>query len=110
MAKIDDEGAWLKNLSFDDQLKFLARLSFEITMVGRNSYEPGTDGLSLPMQLRRVNEILNRVTAAQKQLFDGTCPDGFVESLAQWVLAESDADLVVYLRVAWLNAKGIETV
>jgi hypothetical protein len=105
MPRIEEEGVWLESLDLDDKLRFLARLSFEITIVGRNSYEAGTNELIAQAELRRINEIQHRVTACLSQLLNGTCPDGFVPSLAQWVLDEKDAELVPYLRGAWSEAK-----
>ncbi|NVD74791.1 hypothetical protein HUX88_30340 [Duganella sp. BJB1802] len=86
MYVISEEAAWIGRLPFERQLRFLARLSFELTVAGRNSYEVGTDNLEHPQQLRRVNEIQHRVSACLSQLVNGTCPDGFVESMAERVL------------------------
>jgi hypothetical protein len=105
MSRIEEEGAWLASLNLNEQLRFLARLGFEITIAGRNSYEAGTDELIAPSQLRRVNEIQHRITACLSQLMEETCPDGFVESMAQWVLAERDTELLPYLRGAWLKTR-----
>lgn len=93
MSMIDIETAWIGSLTLDHKIRFLARLSFAITIVGRNSYEPGTDELAYPRQLRRVNEIQHRVTACLSQLLSDTCSDGFDLSMPEWVLAESDVEL-----------------
>lgn len=69
---------WIYNLAPEFAIRFLARLSCEITIVGRNSYEAGTDELINRRQLRRVNEVQNKVTACLSQLLEGVCPDGFV--------------------------------
>lgn len=74
MQIVSDEAAWISALPLECQLRFLARLSFGLTVVGRDSYEVGTDDLTHPRQLRRVNEIQHRVAACLSQLLDGTCP------------------------------------
>jgi hypothetical protein len=105
MTLIDTETAWIASLTVDHQLRFLARLSFRITIAGRNSYEAGTEELSNPRQLRRVNEIQHRVTACLSQLLSGTCRDGFEQSIAAWVLAGPDAELNQILACCWSDAK-----
>jgi hypothetical protein len=105
MTTIDIETAWIGSLALDRKLRFLARLSFEITIAGRNSYEAGTDELTNPRQLRQVNEIQHRVTACLSQLLTGACPDGFEQSIAKWVLAEPDAELKHILQWCWIEAK-----
>ena len=105
MTKIGVETAWIDSLPFDHKLRFLARLSFEVTIAGRNSYEAGTDELTDPRQLRRVNEVQHRITACLSQLLNGTCPDGFAQSIAQLVLEESDALLRNILQQSWVDAK-----
>ena len=106
MTNIAAETAWLGGLAVDDKVRFLARLSFQITIAGRNSYEAGTDELSNPRQLRRVNEILHRVTACLSQLIAGTCADGFDLSIVQWVLAEPDDELRHILAASWMDTKA----
>jgi len=105
MLTISEETAWVDGLSLEFQLRFLARLSFELTIVGRSSYEAGTDDLEHPQQLRKVNEIQHRVTACLSQLLDGTCPDGFVGSVAARVLTNQNSDLDGWLQRGWSEAK-----
>jgi hypothetical protein len=105
MQTISEEGAWVGELPLECQLRFLARLSFELTVAGRGSYEAGTDDLDHPRQLRRVNEIQHRVTACLSQLLNGTCPDGFLVSVAGWVLTSQSSELDEWLQRAWSEAK-----
>ena len=105
MSARSRQAEWIANLAFEHRLRFLARLSFEITIAGRNSYEAGTDDLINPRQLRRVNEIQHRVAACLSQLLNGTCPDGFSHSIATWVLAASDTELRHILESCWSEAK-----
>ena len=99
------EAEWIESLAPEFAIRFLARLSCEITIAGRNSYEAGTDDLVNPRQLRRVNEIQHGVTACLSQLLEGKCPHGFVQSLAQRVLAADDDDLRCILECSWVQAR-----
>jgi hypothetical protein len=105
MTAVAAETEWIESLTPDFAVRFLARLSWEITIVGRNSYEGGTDELAHPRQLRRVNEIQHRVTACLSQLLERTCPDGFVQSIATWVLAEQDDELRSLLQRSWIKSR-----
>lgn len=105
MLTISEEGAWVGDLPLECQLRFLARLSFELTVAGRGSYEVGTDDLDHPRHLRRVNEIQHRVTACLSQLLNGACPDGFLVSVADWVLTSQNSELDGWLHRAWIEAK-----
>jgi hypothetical protein len=105
MTAVSAETEWIENLTPDFAVRFLARLSWEITIVGRNSYAAGTDELADPRQLRRVNEILHRVTACLSQLLERTCSDEFVQSIATWVLAEQDEELRSLLQRSWINSR-----
>jgi|SRR6185369_10168505 hypothetical protein len=106
MPIISEERTWVGGLPHEDQLRFLVRLSFELTIAGRCSYEAGTEDLVHPRQLRRVNEIQHRVTACLSQLLNGTCPDGFLVSVADWVLTSQNCELDGWLHRAWSEAKG----
>ena len=105
MQIVSDEAAWISALPLECQLRFLARLSFELTVAGRASYEVGTDDLTHPRQLRRVNEIQHRVAACLSQLLDNTCPEGFVASMASLVLRSRESELDQLLQRGWKEAK-----
>jgi len=106
MPDIASEAAWITQLPFESQLRFLARLSFELTVAGRNSYEAGTEELTHPRQLRRVNEVQHRVTACLSQLLNNTCPDGFLSSMPNIVLATEDEELNEIHWWCWSGAKA----
>ena len=105
MTTVATETEWVESLAQDFAIRFLARLSWEITIAGRNSYEAGTDELANPRQLRRVNEIQHRVTACLSQLLEGTCPEGFTQSIAKWILAEPDDELRSLLQWSWIKSR-----
>jgi hypothetical protein len=50
--------------SNDQNVKFLAYLSHELTVCARGTYEVGTRGVLQPALLRAYNELQHRVTAS----------------------------------------------
>lgn len=53
------------------QVNFLSCLGHQITIFARDSYDPNTDFLSNPAQLRCVNEIMHRLLGQQSKLLLG---------------------------------------
>lgn len=47
----------------EEKAEFLAQLMHELTIIARDSYEVGQDGLTNPQRVRRVNEVQHRVSA-----------------------------------------------
>jgi len=105
MSTTSTETTWISSLTLDRKVCFLARLSFEITIAGRHSYEAGTDELTHPRQLRRINEIQHRVSGCLSQLLTGTCPEGFDLSIPECVLTETDVETKNMMGIAWAEAK-----
>jgi hypothetical protein len=68
IAEIDVEAA---ELTADKKKQLLARFAFELTVVARATYLPGSEEVSAPRQLRAVNEIQHRVTSALVQSLGG---------------------------------------
>jgi hypothetical protein len=50
-------------LSPVEQTEALVQFSWELTLVGREAYEPGTTALRHPRRLREVNEVQHRVSS-----------------------------------------------
>ena len=53
------------------QAKFLSRLAHQITIFARDTYEPNTDSLSNPTQLRCINEMMHRILGQQFKILLG---------------------------------------
>ena len=51
-------------LSDQQQALVLAAYSHDLTILAREGYEPGTERLSNPLLLRRLNEVQHRVAGA----------------------------------------------
>jgi hypothetical protein len=60
---IDEATAIFSSYSLAEQREFLAWLAFELTIVARDSYEVGGDGLTDARRVRRINEVQHRVTS-----------------------------------------------
>jgi hypothetical protein len=60
---VDENIAVFSSYSVEEKKEFLAQLMYELTLVARDSYEVGQDGLTDPQRVRRVNEVQHRVGA-----------------------------------------------
>jgi hypothetical protein len=49
--------------SLREKEEFLAHLIYELTIVARDSYEVGGDGLTNPQRVRSINEVQHRLSA-----------------------------------------------
>jgi hypothetical protein len=52
-----------RSLSPVDQVRFLLRLAFRLTVVARDYYIPQSELLEDPVSVREINELQHRVTA-----------------------------------------------
>ena len=52
----------LEDAAPEAKIAFLAKVAFELTIRGRDTYEPGTSGVSAPNRLRALNEVMHRLT------------------------------------------------
>jgi hypothetical protein len=105
MLKPDTETRWLLSLEGRKRALFLAILSHELTVGGREAYRAGTELLDKPGLLRSVNEIQHRVTACLRgELLDSGKMD-FVEALGRIVLEQSDHDLSELTASAWSRGR-----
>lgn len=55
---------------------FLAEVAYEMTIRARETYEPGTHGVSEPARLRAINEVMHRLTHRTWRLSRGIGVDG----------------------------------
>ena len=60
---VDENIAVFSSYSVEEKKEFLAQLVCELTLVARDSYEVGKDGLTDPQRVSRVNEVQHRVGA-----------------------------------------------
>lgn len=50
--------------SAQEKTEFLLLLAHALTVLARETYEPGGDGLTEPSRLRRINEVQHRVLSS----------------------------------------------
>ena len=78
------------SFSSDEKAEFIAQLIYELTLVARESYEAGGDGLNDPGRVRRINELQHRTSAYLSALLrndTGRYPD---DVLVRIILDQSD--------------------
>jgi hypothetical protein len=59
----DEAIALFSSYSPSEKKEFLAQLMYELTVVARDSYEAGEDGLTNPRRVRRINEVQHCLSA-----------------------------------------------
>ncbi|HEX8202020.1 MAG TPA: hypothetical protein VF590_16210 [Isosphaeraceae bacterium] len=75
-ASVASSVASFSRLMAEEKAIFLALLVFELTLVGRETYDVGEEGLINPARLRVINEVLHRIASyliAMKQ--EGSRPE-----------------------------------
>jgi len=94
-------------LSEQAKIEALVRLAWELAVVGRDAYEPGTNRLTHPTRLRAINEIQHRISAHVLAMLRGDerrYPDVV---LARMIL-EEDNDPVLQDEIARAFAQVID--
>jgi hypothetical protein len=83
-------------LSYSSQEKeeFIAHLIYEITLIARDSYEIGQDGLTNPQRVRRINEVLHRLSAFLCALLSDD-PDRYPDDVLAKIILEHPEDSVL---------------
>src|SRR3979411_2691951 len=100
------EADWIVSLDSGAKARFLASLSHQLTVAGRDSYVVQGNGLTKPEFLRLINEIQHRVSACLSELLSGERTESFERSIAGWVLECPDEDVRTHAISAWKFAKG----
>jgi hypothetical protein len=86
------------------QIEALVRLAHELTIVGRDTYEPSSLALRHPNRLRSLNEVQHRITSHVLALLaadPGRYPD---EVLASIILAQEDPELLRQVAAAFARS------
>src|SRR3954464_10968927 len=90
----DEAVAAFSALPVDRQIAVLARYAFEITIVARGTYVPGTEDIADPQRLRLLNERQHRVTGHICRLLDGDATRYYDSSIVRTIVAEDDVELL----------------
>jgi len=51
-----------------EQVIWLSKLLFFISMLARDTYQPGTELIDEPVELRKYNELLHRISSFQMEI------------------------------------------
>ena len=51
-----------------EQVIWLSKLLFCISMLARDTYQPGTELIEKPIELRKYNELLHRISSFQMEI------------------------------------------
>ena len=93
------------------QALVLTAYAHELTILAREGYEPGTEQLSDPLLLRRLNEVQHGVTDAIFSRLNGS-KERYPDDVLINIIAGGDDGLGARLRCsfrrAWLIALGTE--
>jgi hypothetical protein len=78
----------LSSMTADAQIRFLAVLGHNLTVVGRSAYEFQKPGVIDPLQLRALNEIHHRIYSQIRALGEEGAYVIDAEGMAAWVAGE----------------------
>jgi hypothetical protein len=86
------------------QLEALARLAHELTIVARDTYEPGTLDVRHPQKLRALNEVQHRITSHMLALLTADPARYADDLLASIILEQDDPELGRQVAVAFARS------
>jgi hypothetical protein len=95
------EATWLRGLSAEDRVRFLARLAHNLTISGRAVFMSETSADARLEQLRYLNEIQHRVLGYLGHALGSDEDVGWLPNVASWVLEPPDAELRKAALRAW---------
>jgi hypothetical protein len=99
-----------RGLPSASQIETLVRLAHELTIVGRDAYEPGSLELRHPERMRSLNEIQHRVTSHVLALLAADAsryPDDLLVSI---ILGQDDPELRRQVAAAFARSLSPQTV
>ncbi len=102
---IDEAIAVFSSYSSAEKQDFLAHLMHELTIIARDSYEAGQDGLTNPSRVRLINEVQHQLSALLLKLLrddQQRFPDEFLVRL----ILEQPADEIL----GWQLSEGFSRV
>ena len=79
---------WFSSATREQQIRWLSRLLFQISIFARDTYEVGTDNLMDPARMRRFNELIHRVSLHLVAFVDDD-PKRFSDEIFFQFLAEA---------------------
>jgi hypothetical protein len=82
-----------KSLPVSAQIEALVRFAYELTIVARDTYEPGSMALRFPERIRCLNELQHRIMSHLLALLTGDTHRYPDEVLVSILLEHDDAEL-----------------
>ena len=61
---------WFLLATKGQQVRYVSSLLYRLSMMARTTYEPGTENLVKPTEMRRFNEFIHRVAAHQLEIIE----------------------------------------
>ncbi len=96
---VADAITYFSALSSEEKAKFLALLAHELTIIARDTYEAGEEGLTCPGRMRAVNEVQHRLTAFLAALSRGDARR-YPDDILIRILLEQPQDAVLQRQLA----------
>jgi len=96
--------AEFRSLPPASQIDTLVRLAYELTILGRDTYEPSSLGLRHPNRLRSLNEVQHRITSHVLALLAGDSRRYPDEVLAAIILEQDDPELCRQVATAFARS------
>jgi hypothetical protein len=96
----DEAIAVFSSCSSEEKKVFVAHLMHELTVVARDSYEVGADGLTNPRRVRKINEIQHRLSSFLRSLLRDD-PRRYPDELIVRMVLEASEDEDFRRQLAW---------
>ena len=91
---VDEAIALFSSYSTEEKEEFLAHFMHELSIIARDSYEVGQDGLTNPPRVRRINEVQHKVSAFLCAILQGD-PQRFPENVLVKIILEHPDDAIL---------------
>lgn len=93
--------------SAQQQAILLAHLSYELTLLGRDTYEAGTESVMDPARLRAINELQHQITQFLRALLEGD-PQRYPDDLLLRLLFKSATDVTLRQQLDWVFQRFVQ--
>lgn len=97
--KLTDATTAFSGLSLEEKTEFLALLAHELTIVARDTYEVGGDGLVGAARMRSLNEVQHRLTATLVALLRND-PARYPDDVLVQIIVEHPGDAQLQEQIA----------
>ena len=91
---VDEAIAVFSSYSIEEKEEFLAQLMHELTIIARDSYEVGRDGLTNPQRVRRSNEVQHSISSFLGALLRGD-PRRYPDDVLMKIILEHPDDKIL---------------